>query len=171
MLLALDLSTVCTGFAFGGERDGAPRTGSWRLPGADESVFDRTLGSISESIAQLAKMIQPEHVMIEAFLMPTTGSHAHTIQALIQMTGAARAAAFRAGAKVHRVSSQTVRKHFLGVGRPDDPKAAVLGRCKLLGWAVEGHDAADAAATWSYGMAKLYPQWSPRSTPLFGRAG
>jgi Holliday junction resolvasome RuvABC endonuclease subunit len=167
MLLGLDLSTSNTGFAFGDENSLSPKCGAWRLPGADEMVINQTLNRLFDSIAALAKSIKPTTVVIEAFIAPTAGSNFHTIQALIQCAGVARLAATRAGAEVILISSQSVRKVFLGQGRPDNPKQAVIARCKALGWNVDNHDAADACACWAYGMAKKYPDWASRLTPLF----
>lgn len=166
MLLALDLSTVKTGFAFGGESDHSPRTGVWSLPGADESVFDQTLARLADSVSSLAAMIKPKHVFIEAPLVIMDRS-AHTMVALMQLTGAARSAATRAGGKVALIASQTVRRHFVGSSRPENPKQVVMERCRLLGWSVQDDNAADAAATWCYGMSLKFPKWSPQGTPLF----
>lgn len=171
MLLGLDLSTTRTGFAFGDENSLAPKSGSWRLPGADEMVIAQTLNQLFESICGLAKLIKANTVVIEAFIAPTEGSSFHTIQALIQCAGVARLAATRCGARVMLTSSQSVRKVFLGHGRPENPKKAVLARCAELGWSVDGHDAADAIACWAFGMARNHPGWETRLTPLFVKAG
>ncbi len=166
MLIALDASTVKTGFAFGGPDDGAPKGGVWRGLGADEMVFDRTLAGYSESLSLLIRATKAKRVLIEAPMMISDRS-AHTAMALIQLTGALRASAHRAGTIVSLVAVQTVRKHFVGNGRPEYPKRAVQDRCKQLGWGVEDDNAADAAALWSYGMSLYYPSWAPRATPLF----
>lgn len=169
MILALDLSTVKTGYAFGGVNDGAPKGGVWRLPRAADHVFDRTLAGIYESISSLAKLIKPQFVVIENFIMPTNDSNAHTIASLIQLTGAARAAGKNAGAEIILVGSSTVRKHFIGHGGLPSEKAkqAVQDRCTQMGWSFVDDNHADSIACWSWGMATKFPKWSPRSTPLF----
>lgn len=170
MLVAIDASTRSTGFAFGGQNDGSPRGGCWVLPGADEHVFDLTLSKAAESIGELCRMVRADHLMIEAPLLLVDREHsAATAMALIQLTGAIRAAAKRAGAKVHLASVQTVRKHFIGVGnlKRDEAKKAVMDRCRLLGWSVKNDDQGDATAVWAYGMARLYPKWAPQTGPLF----
>lgn len=174
MLLALDLSSVATGFAFGDESCGAPKTGVWRLPGAADDVFDRTLSVLGESIVSLCRVIKAKWVAIEAPII-AYGSEknrsAHTAATMLLLTGVARGAAYTATKRnASLVASSTVRKHFVGQGFPDNPKQAVLARCRLLGWQVEQHDAADAAALFAYEMSVHEPKWAPRSTPLFGRS-
>lgn len=168
MLLGLDLSTRATGFAFGDEKCGKPTSGAWKMPGAADDVLDRTLGGIFESISTLCKVAKVTRVVIEAPIMIANRS-SHTAMALIQLTGAARAAAHLAGASVRLVPVQTVRKHFIGKGRPDNPKLATMERCRLLGWPVDSDDAADAVAAWAWGVSTYYPRWSPNSTPLFAK--
>lgn len=167
-MLGLDLSTVRTGWALGDAASITPRLGVWKLPGASEDVIDHTLGGCFESIATLCKVAKVRDVVIEAPIIVFDRS-AHTAQALIQLTGAARAAAHLAGARVRLVAVQTVRRHFIGHGgmKSKDAKQAVLDRCRQLGWAVELHDAADAGAVWHYGMCTLNPTWAARSTPMF----
>lgn len=174
MLIGIDGSTTATGFAFGGVHDGAPRGGVWKLPGADEMVFDRTLASAGESLSHLIRLVKAERVCIEAPLLLNDSVHAaHTAMALIQLTGAFRAAAHRAGCKVTLVSVSTCRKHFIGHGRlpGKEAKRAVQRRCDQLGWTYQDDNHADSLAVWSYGMSLHYPKWAPRSTPLFADLG
>lgn len=170
MLVAIDASTKSTGFAFGGAADASPRGGCWALPGCDEQVFDMTLARIADSVGELCRMVRAEHLMIEApLLLVNHGHSAATAMALIQLTGAVRAAAKRAGAKVHLAAVQTVRKHFIGTAhlKREEAKAAVMERCRLLGWPCMNDDQGDANAVWAYGMALLYPKWAPQTEPLF----
>ena len=172
MILALDLSTVKTGFSFGGQNDGAPKGGVWRMPGAGADVFDRTLGGIYESVLMMARAIKAERVCIEAPLLLNDSEHGAAItMALVQLTGAARAGAHNAGCLVKCVAVSTVRKHFIGIGNLPSKKAkqAVMDRCTLFGWPYEDDNQADSNAVWSWGMSTYYPKWSPRSTPLFAK--
>lgn len=168
MLLALDIATR-TGWALGGPSDGSPRTGTWKLPGLDDMQLDRSLQVLDDSITGLCKIARVEIVAIEAPLMMQNRS-AHTALGLISCAAVARCAAQRHGARIVMAQVQTVRRHFVGHGRPDDPKRAVMDRCKLLGWTVADDNAADAAALWSFAMSANYRHWAPKSTPLFGRA-
>lgn len=169
MLIGIDGSTVATGFAFGGMNDGAPKGGVWRMPGASDLVFDRTLAGISESISILARQVKAEHICIEAPLLLNDSEHgAHVSMALIQLTGAMRAAAKRAGAEVHLFAVSTVRKQFIGDGRLSGriAKKAVQDRCSQLGWPFQDDNQADANAVWFLGMSRFYPRWSPKHVPF-----
>jgi Holliday junction resolvasome RuvABC endonuclease subunit len=173
LLIAIDASTVATGFVFGGPGDGAPRGGVWRLPGADEVVFDRTLSLAGESLQGLAQLVEAKHVAIEAPLHVIDRFHsAASASALIQLTGALRAAAHRAGCKVHLFAVSHARKHFIGTSHlnGDEAKAAVMARCKQLGWAFQDNNQADACAVWALAMACIYPKWAPQTGPLFAAA-
>lgn len=172
MLIAFDPSTVRFGVALGKPEDAAPKSLVWRLPGADAIVIDRMLAGVADSITSLCKVVKPTHVVIEAPIV-TFDRSAHTMIALMQLTGVARAMAKRGGAEIIMVASQTVRKHFVGAGRPENPKRAVIERCRLLGWEPEDDNAADAMATWCWGMSSLFPGWAPKGTPLFasGKTG
>jgi Holliday junction resolvasome RuvABC endonuclease subunit len=116
LLIALDASTTATGFSFGGPKNGSPRGGVWRLPGAAVEVFDLTLCRAGESLKQLCQMIGATDVAIEAPLFLGEGSNSHTIAALMQLTGALRCVAKMAGCDVRLYGSSTVRKTFTGRG-------------------------------------------------------
>lgn len=169
MLLAIDASTTASGYAFGGKTDGAPRGGTWILPGASDDVLDITLGRIGESVSELCRMIRCEHVAIEAPLFLGEGSNAHTIGALMQLTGAIRCVAKRAGCTINLYGSSTVRKTFIGKGnlKSKEAKQQVMDRCRLLGWAFQDDNQADANAVWCHAMSLRYPTWAPLQTPLF----
>ena len=172
MLIGIDGSSVRTGFAVGGEQSERPRTGVWELPGAADHVFDRTLGVAAQSLAALIRLTGAKAVCVESPIMVSSGSNAHSIAALLQLYGAFRSVIHQCGARFIPAHSATVRKFFVGNGalKSAEAKDAVMRRCEQLGWDFSGHDAADAAATWAYGMSIVYPAWSPLSTPLFGRA-
>lgn len=165
MILALDCSTTCTGFAFGGEQDGSPRGGIWKLPGADPLNLDDSLGKLSEAILGIAKFIGARHVCIEAPMRKIDRFHsAQSAASLLQITGAARAAAWRAKATTHLYAVGTIRAYFIGNGGLPGPegKRLVQQRCNQLGWPYQNADHADANAVWAYGMSQLYPRWSPK---------
>jgi len=170
-VIGLDPSTTKFGVACGGEKDGCPRSFVWALPGADPLFFDRTLSIAFGSTYELCMATKATDVFIESPII-ISASSTHTMLSLIQLVGAVRAAAARASVRTHMVASSTVRKHFIQAGnlKSKDAKRAVIERCRLLGWAVEDDNAADATACWSYGISLVAPKWSPRSTPLFSGA-
>lgn len=174
MLIAIDPSTTKTGFAFGGPKDGSPRGGVWPLPGAAGDALTHSCGRLSDAIIQLAQLVKATEIVSEAPLTHM-GEKASTeaIVSLLQLSGAVRAAAFRARCRLRIVPPSTVRKHFIGVGnlRRAEAKAAVQKRNDLFGWNYLDDNHADANAIWSWGMSTAYPTWSPQSTPLFARTG
>lgn len=167
MLIGIDASSVRTGFAFGSVHDLAPKGGVWTAPGASDLVFDTTLAGLSDSLGTLARAIRAEHVCIEAPLLINDSDHgAHTAMVLIQLTGALRAAAKRAGCQVHLCAVSTVRRHFIGKGdlRSAEAKRAVQHRCKQLGWPFIDDNHSDSMAVWDYGIATYC-----RRSSLFAR--
>lgn len=174
MILAVDPSTVATGWAYGGVNDGAPRGGVWELPGGGEHNFDRTLMRAMETVMNTARLIKASRVVIECPLLLNDAEHAaDTTMKLIQLTGAIRAGAKRADCDVRLESVRTVRKHFIGVGNLPraKAKAAVMCRCDQLRWPYKDDNQADANAIWAYAMSMRYPQWAPKGTPLFAKRG
>lgn len=169
MLLALDINSNRTGYMFGGPKDGQPRGGVWRLSGGED--LPRACGGLYNAISALAGLIHPNIVAIEAPLQMSERS-AHTALVLISLFGAASAAGNNARARVIPAHIGTWRKHFIGRGNLPgaEAKAQTLARCHLLGWKAENDDEGDACGVWSWGMATHYPQWAPKSTPLFGRS-
>lgn len=174
MILAVDPSTVATGFAFGGVSDGVPRGGVWDLPGASNLFFDATLVRAMESVMSMAKLIHASRVVIECPLLVNDSEHAaDTTMKLIQLTGAIRAGGKRAGCEIRTRAVSTIRKHFIGVGNlhRKEAKAAVMRRCDQLHWQYKDDNQADANALWCFEMSNRYPQWAPNGTPLFAKRG
>ncbi len=175
MLFALDLNSHRCGWAIGGPADGCPRVGSWKLYGTEtEDDLARSCAALYTSIAQMAKLLHPRFVYYEAPFNAQDGrghTNAKAIRSGLSLAAIAMAAGRNARALTAPGHVQSWRKHFCGEGRPKDPKQATINRCRILGWTVANDDEADAAGLWSFGMAKHYPQWSPRSTPLFAVGG
>jgi crossover junction endodeoxyribonuclease RuvC len=168
VILALDLATR-SGWALGGPQDGCPKTGTWDFPGFSVGCLNATLASLHASVTQFCIAAKVRIVAIEApLLLPKRSPH--TAIGLISMVGVARCAAYQRGANVVLENVQTVRRHFIGEARPDNPKEAVLERCELLGWPAVDDNAGDAAALWCWAMSVYHPNWAPCGTPLFRRA-
>lgn len=169
MLIALDINSKITGYAFGGPADGKPRAACWQMSGGED--LPRACGSLYASIIDLSKVLHPQYVVIEAPLQMGQRS-AHTALVLMALYGAACAAGKNAGARVVPVAVSTWRKHFIEKGglKSDEAKALTLDRCRILGWPATNHDEGDSCGIWSWGMAKFYRHWAPKSVPLFGKS-
>lgn len=168
-LLALDISQRRTGYAFGlDEHAPAPRVSAWR--GGDHGDVPRSCADLAQSVAQICGIAHPAVCVIEAPLQ-IAGRSAHTAFLLTTLYGAAAGAAHAAGCRVYPAHVQTWRKHFVGHGRPQDPKRAVIERCKLIGWEPANDDQADAMGLWHWGMSTYFRHWRQVGTPLFARQG
>lgn len=190
-VLALDLSSK-VGFAVdaidGGE-DAAPHAGVWRLPGLDAEIVGQSYAKLVPLIDAAIVAHQVDLVAFEAPLPPSTsgggapkaawvamaqqGLAAVAEMAALLMPGENDRGQFtwvkRPGIDVVQVHVQTVRKHFVGSGRPENPKAAVMARCRQLGWHVVDDNAGDACAVWAFVKAMRAGRRFSTAAPLFGR--
>lgn len=170
MIIGIDGSTVASGFAFGGPQDCGPRGGTWKLPGADEQVFDRTITMLGNSIMQLARMVKPTAIYIEAPFAKIDREHSeHAAVALMQLAGGMRLAAGLVQCRVELIAVYNVRKYFIGTGylSRDEAKPRVMEKCKALGWTYSDDNESDAKAVWAYGMSIEHPGWRPNAPQLF----
>lgn len=156
-VLALDIATV-TGWAWGGERS-KPIAGIWRLPGLDDKNRARSMGGIYSSVMVTVRENKIDGVCIEH---PGAGRNsAHTQLSLTMLIGAAQAGAVNAGATILAMPHpNSWRKQVLGKGNPKNPKLAAMDYCRLHGWQVEDHNAAEAICIW---------QWAHGQTSLLSR--
>ena len=176
MLLALDINSRATGFAFGDEKSSFPRSGTWTTPGcSDDDKLNRTVAALYNSISEISKLIHPQIVLFEAPFNPQSKEKGETthqaVVNLFRLEAVARTAGMNAGARIVKpIAVQTWRKTFCGHGRPENPKEATQARCRLLGWKFNTEDEADAIGLWAHGMSAHFPRWAPKSTPLFAGA-
>jgi hypothetical protein len=157
IILALDLASV-TGIAVGSP-GGAPTAWSVDL-GAGRSEDHR----FSQALVLTHKLIEahkPDLLAIEAPIGGKTTSHF-----LVGLVACVRGYAHNRKVRVVRKEVAEIRKHFLGghitsahykhIKNPRQAKeaarnagkAAVMQRCKALGWDAQDYDAADACALW-----------------------
>lgn len=169
MLLALDINSNRTGYAFGAREDAKPRSDAWKLPGGED--LPRACASLYNSISGVCGLIHPNFVAIEAPLQMMIGSAAGARPAFVLKTlyGAAIAAAHNAKARVAPVSVGTWRKYFIGAGNLKGPEAKErsIARCKQLGWKAENHDEAEACGVWAWGLSHCYREYRFQWSPLF----
>lgn len=155
-ILAMDVATNL-GLAVG-VSGSQPKAWSVSLGKAGE---DARFSKILAVTAALLSEHQPDLVAIEAPIGGKTKS-----DYLIGLAACARGVCFNRSVRVEVCNIATVRKHFLGkhftakhfpgktpAAAKQAIKVQVIARCGLLGWHVEDHDAADAAAIWDYATA------------------
>lgn len=146
IILALDLSKSRTGFAFDGE-NGKPRTGSYSLA-AGGNDRGRALLKFQGWLYDLIGVTGAGLVAYEAPIVGGVPTNEHEALLLIGLATATETMAAARSVRSIKAAASTVRKHFVSHGRPENPKAVVMARCKLLGWEPKSHDEADACALW-----------------------
>lgn len=144
-ILAVDAATRC-GFAIG-PAGAAPKSWSERLRSGDDEP-ERAFKRMGIILRDLFALDRPDLVVIEA-PMSMGGmveadensprgfkfkSNPETIYMLTGLVAVVFGICGPYGVRARKVNVQTVRKHFLGVARPEDPKRAVLTQCHRLGW-------------------------------------
>lgn len=190
--IALDLSSK-SGAAWGGPEDGRPKVALWRLPSIDNrETMERAFAMLMLHLDDLHAVEQFEWMQVEApldtfahagvrFKRGEDGSRQYDLEGsarkkadlamgLIGLWAVAIGWGQKNGLEVLDANVQTVRRHFVGHGRPKDPKAVVMARCRQLGWRADDDNIADASALWCYEMSCRYPGWVLNGT-LLGAAG
>ena len=182
IVLFLDLSKTATGWAVDGlEGDCPPRTGTWKPPlqGMKRGPFGHAFQQwlyrrLIEWDVDLVAYESPKvaqrfdtkpgqkKIIITADIMITLCGMAFSVDTI----AAAR------GIQSYDGAESTIRKEFIGHGRPPDGKAAVRRHCETLGWPVANNDESDAAAGWYWAKCKHDPSFRPEQTdPLFRQKG
>lgn len=169
LIMALDLA-VKTGFAIGsaGEK---PRSGVVRLKGTEDEP-QRACRKLGIWLRDQFSLEVPELVVVEAPVnigamidwksgdetgKPKFRSRPETISLLHRLVGGVETICGPYGVRCVTGNVQTVRKHFLGVARPQNPKSAVVNRCHLLGYMprdAKDDNQADALALWDWACAQ-----------------
>jgi hypothetical protein len=156
LILALDLATM-TGFAVGrvGEK---PRFGTWRLK-TSEDEHDRATRNLGCQLRDVFSFQLPDKLVYEApmasSVMARMGNSNNAAgDLLLMLAGAVGGVCGPYGVRMGKGNVQTVRKFFLGKARPENPKRAVIVRCRELGFNVTDDNAADALALWHWEEAK-----------------
>jgi hypothetical protein len=171
--LALDTSKRRTGY-FADLSDGRRVSGSYT--GASEALPGRAGALYSQWLCQIISTYKPALIAYEAPVIGNRGGgmtmNMEVAFVLIGLAFLTETIAASYKIRCVRAHAMTVRKHFLGTGRPENPKRAVMERCKLLGFDVANHDVADAAALWAWAKATHDKEFRyETTTPLFGKAG
>lgn len=175
IVAAFDIAGKASGAAYG-DAGGQPRFKTLRqeLDGDDLGPIGAGFRWWMVGIIQDCK---PTHIAFEAPWVPSGGREGsrntgtRIPRLLIGLAFLAESIAAEFGIDCSEAAPQTVRRHFVGHGRPDDPKETVMARCRQLGWPIRNDHEGDAGALWSYTQSLLDPKFSYRTTPLLARAG
>lgn len=160
--LGLDISKNSLGWCLDGvESQCPPRCGTW----TDAKKW-RDIGKAGHAYQTwLYKMIRAHGIELVAYEAPMMGGtdkrkgdgglvmNEATAFVLIGMAFSTEVIAAAAGARHIKAHVQTVRRYFVGNGRPENPKDVVRRQCERLGWSVKNTDESDAAAVWSWAQS------------------
>ena len=166
-VLALDIASR-TGWAYAS----AEQVQAWPLvpmacrehPRVAYSHFSVTAGvagsvwaSFQDHVQDLLKVHAPTLIAYEAAIrrMRNGKSTAETIERLLAFKAMTQYTAARWRVPAVAGNVQTVRKHFVGMGRPADAKATVIDGCRRRGWDPKNDDQADALALLDWAIADL----------------
>lgn len=154
ILIALDLSTR-TGIAIG-ETSGGPLCHTEVLGKPGESHGHR----FSQALHMTKRLIEqhgPDVIAIEAPIVTGAKGGQERAQLALGLRACVMGICHIRGVRFVEYPVQTIRKHFIGQGnlKRTEAKAAVMKRCRQLGWHVDSTDEADAAAVWDLARAKL----------------
>ena len=167
-VLGVDLATN-TGHAFDGESVCPPITGTYRLVSGGENR-GLSLHEYSKWLWHLVGTAKIEFIAFEAPIFGGAPSHAEKLMLLIGLAAVTEMVAASRGIRSKAANMQTVRKHFVGTGRPQNPKKVVAERCRLLGWVCADDNQSDACAVWAWAKANYDPSFRlEQAKPLFGR--
>lgn len=161
MLVALDVASR-TGVAVG-EPGGTPRAWSVNLGTGDDERYANAL----KLTDRLIREYRPTMVAIEA---PIGGSR--TSHLLVGLVACIRGACRARGVAVEAHNIASVRKFFLGMhissvqfqhlpvkarkaAARKEAKAAVMARCRSLGWPAVDEDACDGLALWDFAASRM----------------
>ena len=173
-VLALDLAKT-TGFACDGPDIVPPVTGTYTIFVPNE-VRGPGFLKFNEWLYDAVGLFGADLIAYEAPITQGGKHDRHEAILLIGLAAQVEMIAAAHGLPVVSPAINTIRAHFVNNGYPPNPKQAVLGKCRELGWETGGDDnRADAAALWDYTKSKFDKKnYSAVATsPLFanGRTG
>jgi hypothetical protein len=138
----------------------------------DNAVFANAL-SYFAGLLQVKP--RPDIIVIEA-LLPPTAMKGQTTRAVRDRLAGLHAivracATLRGIERIEAVPVGAIRAHFIGDRSLHrlNAKAAVMDKCRMLGWHFENDNEADALALWSYACGLYNAAHSLRVAPLFLR--
>lgn len=167
-ILFLDLATQmgwCEGVP-----GGKPASGTFRL-GRSGAPTPIVLGGLVHWLGERLSSRRYAFVIFEATIGPSVGkgkiktSYATTSR-LERLAGVCEGLCAATGHDVFQATAQTIRKQVLGVGRPENPKAAVIAAMRQRGFSPKDDNEADAIAGWLYACA----DFEKKNPPLLRNA-
>lgn len=119
---------------------------------------------LSDWLAPMLTLYKPFRVIYEAPMMTMpkkddkgSGGNSRTMLALIGYSVVVDMLCHRWGIRVVKTASQSARKHFVGHGRPENPKDTVFAECRRRGWEPQDFNVSDSCAVWDHGCFMYDP--------------
>jgi len=170
-VLALDIATV-TGWAVGAPGE-VPEFGSVRFgkKGASRAETYRAFRTWLEDKWNV-RGAQPEMIIYESPLVPSFAAGKTNIDTLRLLSGLCENLEEWSLGKfeLHEATVSKVRVFFIGGNyKSRIAKPLVLERCNAIGWPCTTTDESDACALLAFQLARLRPDLSVETMPLFYR--
>lgn len=156
-VLSLDLAGTI-GWAYGTLDDINPTCGCWVLP--RKMIEGGRFVALENMLAGAVDTLRPSEIIVEASLSLQALARSSNIRITCQqltLRGIAHMEAYRANIPISEVTSFDVRRDIIGVGRfkKGEAKDEVMAACRLFGWDVPDHNAADACLTWAWRTRRI----------------
>lgn len=152
--LALDLGTQFVGWALGSPGAQQPYWGTHAMPKVEQD----DLVTLMVDLRSFLHRWKPDLDMIvyEAPVMVRT-NNPYSIRKVSALGGMVELFGHDNQITVHEANVGQVRRHFLGKGmtprKSSEAKAAVMARCRMLGWQCKTDHEADAVAILDYSLS------------------
>lgn len=175
-VLGLDISKTRTGVCFGHVGE-TPRFASIACAGMDDAMAMKKLGGWLIDFSKLNRigLLAAEAALSPGAFMGDWNADKGKVEmktnpvttiTLAKMVGVVEFITGMKNIRYEAAHVQSVRKAFLGSGRPDNPKQVAAAMCRELGWSPSNNDEADAAAVWFWGCLRIDPHHAEPITPM-----
>lgn len=153
-LIALDLAST-TGVAIGDTGD-RPYCHTERM-GPPGSSHGQRFTQMLRMTKRLILQHEPDVIVVEQAIAGGVKGGQERVQLAMGYRAAVMITCFAQNLRVEEYAVSSIRKHFIGDGKMAGrkAKAAVMARCRHLGWHAENDNESDAAAAWDYARARL----------------
>lgn len=164
-VLALDLSTAGTGWALHEPGMERPFFGTFALPANPDQV-GKPMEHLRQKLAEKHETYGLDHIVFEEQHLGSAFDKKkqkqrpispRTLKRIYALAGMVEWFAFRLDVICFSVPIGTWRKHFIGRGDygGDEAKQRAVDQCRLYGWHVPDHNAAEACGILDFYLALL----------------
>lgn len=153
-ILAVDVGTANVGWASGSAGDRTPSLGTYNPPATQSNLA--WLGADFRAWLTVKLQAGVTHVVFCTPILVHSNNW-WTIRKVVSLGYQIELTGYDHSVVVEEAAEPKVRKHFLSPHKVPvksaDIKAAVMARCRALGWSPANDHEGDSAALWDYAMA------------------